>query len=927
MNPAFVVGIDLGTTNTVVAAANVDGGPVSDVALPQTTAPHEVAVRPQLPSALYRAALSECAPSAAALPWDATPLRADFVGAYGKLQGDKAPGRVVLSAKSWLSVAGVDRRAAILPWAAASDVDKMSPVEMSSRILSHVRHAWDHAHPDAPLVAQDVVITIPASFDEVARELTVEAAEQAGLAHVRLLEEPQAALYALLARHSHSLAQLLAHVRAILVIDIGGGTTDLSLVTVTQSGAGPPTLTRVAVGEHLMLGGDNMDITLARAVEQHVAGAVGALDAAAWAALVHSARHAKETLLSFDGPQQVGVSVLSRGKKLVANSTTHQVSKQDVEQMLLDGFFPRVSSTLAPSKRNTALSELGLPYAHDPAITKHLAAFLRRHAGSAAAAGARIHHGIAVPDAVVFNGGVLMAPRVQERLLEVISSWCPEPVALLGGDDARADNTNHAFNHAVARGAAFSGLVRRGFGLRIGGGSARAYFVGLGESKAATAPARAVCVVPRGFAEGERARLDRTFRLLLDRPVGFALYASTSSGAGVGDVVDVSDDFDVLPPLSTVLNSEPDVPVNVESFLSEVGTLELSLHMAPAALRSFKLAFSTRTQASVDSASTAPGELPKVGGAALPKNIEEGRDLLLTFFGNKAKDVDKAKVKDLRRDLEKLFGPREAWSIATNRELSGVLLAGHKNRRRSLDHERAFFLHLGFVLRPGVGAHFDDWRIEQLWSLFADGVQHTGEKPTWASWFVLWRRVCGGLDATKQAQVYAYLKPWLLLQGTGEKGSGPTPHGQDEMVRLACALERIAVADKVELGAFVQKKLGRGGITSFWPLGRLGARLPLFGSAHTVVPPDVVAAWVERTLAADLKTSDGAAYALVQMCRLVGDRTLDVDDTLRERVATHLQHAQVPAAWVRMVREKIDRNADDQAQAFGEALPPGLHLA
>jgi hypothetical protein len=314
------------------------------------------------------------------------------------------------------------------------------------------------------------------------------------------------------------------------------------------------------------------------------------------------------------------------------------------------------------------------------------------------------------------------------------------------------------------------------------------------------------------------------------------------------------------------------------------------------------------------------------GQGPVHKRIDEGKDLILGFFGSKSRDVDPRRVKDLRRDLEKVFGPREQWSVALSRELGGVLLAGLSRRRRSADHERAFFQTVGWCLRPGYGAAFDDWRIEQLWPLWKDGVQYVAEKPTWGSWFVLWRRVCGGLDAARQQELWGYLRPWLLEQGTGKKGTGTTPHGQDEMVRLACSLERIAAADKVVLGDFVARKLGRGGLPSFWPLGRVGARAPLQGSTHDVVAPDIAARWIDRVLEHDLKTADGACFAVASLARMTGDRARDVDANVRERVVTRLEKAQTQASWVRMVREVVPLSVEDEAQAFGESLPVGLRV-
>ena len=929
-SPSYVVGIDLGTTHTVVAHALLEGesaGTIVDDTIPQTTAPSEVASLPQLPSAVYLAAIDEHPASAARLPFTgpspiAERTAAVFVGSYARAQGARVPGRLIVSAKSWLSVAGVDRAQPILPWAGADDVDKLSPVDVSALLLAHVRGAWDHAHPEAPLAEQEVVVTVPASFDETARKLTLQAASRAGLGHARLLEEPQAALYAFLQTHAHTLVRDLEGVRLVLVADVGGGTTDLTLVLVESSQAGPPRLERIAVGEHLMLGGDNMDITLARHVEKELSGTTGALDAATWGSLVESARMAKEALLNDGAPEAHSVSLLSRGSKLIGGSKSRAVTRAEAESLLLDGFFPQVERGDVPVRRaRAALTELGLPFALDPAVTRHVLGFLRRFAEPAAAAGARMCDGVPRPDAILLNGGVFRSAAIRRRFLATVASWVGGQVPLLGERSPELDR-------AVARGAAYSGLVRRGRGLRIGGGSARAYFVGVGVGVQGHGE-QALCVVPKGMHEGERIAVDRTFRLVLDRPVGFPLYTSTSSLAKAGELVNVNDagaGLEALPPLSTVLASEAVAPVRVEAFFSEIGTLELSLKMSEEALRRFSLTFSTRaTDGGVDAATAVrAGEVPRA--ESLPKRMEDGRELVLAFFGNKSKDVDKAKVKDLRRDLEKMFGVRDTWSTGLNRELGGALLGGAKNRRRSLEHERAFCQLVGFTLRPGFGASFDDWRIEQLWPLWREGVQNISEKPTWSSWWVLWRRIAGGLSAERQQEIGAYLRPWLLDQGTGKKGSGPAPHGQDEMVRLWASLERLSAHSKVEAGEFVLKKLGRGGVSTWWPLGRLGARQLLAGSAHDVVPAQVAAQWVDKLLHIDIKTAEGAAFALAQLARVTNDRTLDLDIALRRKVAERLDKAGAPAHLAQMVRERVEWTAEDDAQAFGEALPPGLRL-
>jgi hypothetical protein len=507
------------------------------------------------------------------------------------------------------------------------------------------------------------------------------------------------------------------------------------------------------------------------------------------------------------------------------------------------------------------------------------------------------------------NGGVFRAPAIRRRFAEILLGWA-------GVDVPFFDVAGSDLDRAVARGAAYAALVRRGRGVRIGGGSARAYFVGVDDGS------KALCVVPRGLHEGDKNVVDRTFKVVTGAPVSFPLFSSTFDSAKAGDVVDAKA-LEPLPSISTVLQPAREVPVRLEATLSEVGTLELALKMTDEALERFSLSFNTRLDGVVDGDGRAH-DVPSAG--PVHKRIEDGKELMLGFFGNKSKDVDVRRVKELRRDLEKIFGPREQWSLSLSRELAGTLLTGAQRRRRSPDHERSFFQNLGWCLRPGTGAAFDDWRIEQVWPLWRDGVQYVAEKPTWASWFVLWRRVANGLDAARQLEIWSYLKPWLLEQGTGKKGQGPQPSGQDEMIRLACSLERIPAAEKAALGDFVVKKLGRGGIASFWPLGRLGARVPLAGSVADVVAADVAARWIDKVLGEDLKSADGAAYAAATIARRTGDRGRDVDADVRDKVIARLQKAQVNPSWIAMVKDVVTLTADDEAAAFGEVLPVGLRL-
>jgi molecular chaperone DnaK (HSP70) len=913
MAPRYCVGIDLGTSNSALAYADLEardpGASVRVLEVPQLVSPGEVAALPVLPSHLYLPGPHELPPGALALPWD--PAHAGpVVGSFARDQGARVPGRHVASAKSWLCHPSVDRTAAILPWGAPPEVPRISPVEASARILGHLRAAWDAAHPEAPLPGQDVVVTVPASFDEGARALTLRAAAEAGLPRLVLLEEPQAAFYDFTRVHRGSLAEELRGVRLILVCDIGGGTTDFTLIAVELSAEGP-VLRRLAVGDHLLLGGDNMDIALARRAEAELR---VKLSAGQWGALVQACRAAKERLFMAGAPESTAVTVPGQGSRLVGGALAVQLSREQSRAQVLDGFLPRVAPREAPARaaRAAGLAELGLPYAADPAITRHAAAFLRRHARTVAEALGGEPRGTDLRvDAVLYNGGALRAELLVDRLDEVLRSWQATPVRRLRND---------APDLAVARGAATYGLVRRGLGLRIGGGSPRTYYVGV----AAGGRMDALCVVPRGAAEGvEQEVQGRTFGLTLGRPVRFRLFAASGyRPEKPGDLTPVDDDLGELPPLQTVVQGEGTAQVRLRAALTEIGTLELWCVSQTGAR--WKLEFQLRQQEGA-------GDEGAGAVAALPRSIEPAREALQVVFGKKPQPVAGREVKDLWRNLEKAVGDRAGWTLAVNRDLWSVLWAGGQKRRRSADHERLFLQLCGFTLRPGFGAPLDAWRCEQAFTLFPQGVTHHKEAAVWAAWWILWRRIAAGLGEAEHQTLFGGIEPHLRLAPKGRVANpAKKAPGQavDEMVRLLGALERLPPATKVEAGSWLTERLRAGPAPGVaWALGRLGARVPVAGAAHRAVPPDVAGEWLDLLLGADLRANAEAPFAVAQLARLAGDRARDVDEPLRERAAASLTRIGAPEDWARAIREVRPLGEKDEQRIFGEALPLGLHLA
>ncbi|MGF6772206.1 molecular chaperone DnaK (HSP70) [Paraburkholderia sp. GAS199] len=940
----FAVGIDLGTSNTVLAYAEAGSREIRVFDVEQLVGLGEVGAQPLLPSVRYHAAAGELSAGDLQLPWQTAAHSANaheppvVIGRLARALGGQVPGRLVASAKSWLSHASVDRTAPILPWGAADDVRKVSPVEASASYLAHVRAAWNQRFPDARLEDQDVVLTVPASFDDGARALTVEAARMAGLPALRLLEEPQAAFYDWLFHHRDQLADALAGTQLVLICDVGGGTTDLTLIEVELRDGGEPVLTRIGVGNHLMLGGDNMDLALAHLAEARLSGGGERtrLSAASLSQLVERCRGAKEQLLGENAPAGASITLLGAGSRMIGGARTAQVTREEVEQIIVDGFFPAVKSSERPGRARGAIVEFGLPYASDAAVTRHIAAFLSRFATQsrkalgesdpADDASTSAPAALPVPDTLLLNGGVFRAQALTQRLARTLGDWRGAPLKVLHNDNPDV---------AVARGAVAYALARAGSAPKIGGGSPRSYFLVLDDTdtdhdNATGSTPRGICLLPRGTEEGHEILIeDRTFALRLGHPVRFHLVSSSADTVyRAGELADLDgSDFVRLPPIATIVqpresNSARETVVRIATSLTEVGTLEVHCIERDHAAQRWLLEFQLRREDaqvdfSVDAAQTRH--------SALDEAIEQ----IDRSFGSRSQNVGPKEVKRLRAQLEQLLGPRESWNSALLRELFGALWERARRRRRSADHERLWLNLAGYCVRPGFGYPLDEWRVEQLWSLFDDGIQYVQESQVWSEWWTLWRRAAGGLNEDAQLRVLdamTYLQ--TAAQSRHKLPFDVSKTGVADMVRLSASLERIPVERKIELGESVLARLRKPAENhqSWWAVGRIGARQPFYGSAHTVVPPETVAPWLNAILALDWKKVDPAAFAAVQIARMTGDRSRDLPDDLRHAVVRRLEAANAPRAWITMVSEVVALDNADEGRVFGESLPAGLKL-
>jgi len=577
--PRYIVGIDLGTTHCVLAYTSAqtpefEAPEIHMLEIPQVVSPGEVQALPLLPSFLFLPGPHDVPEGALALPWK--PDADMAVGTYARERGAELPNRLVSSAKSWLSHTGVDRTAPILPWDAPSDARRVSPVEASMRYLVHLRDAWNyrmaHEDPGARLEAQEIYLTVPASFDPVARELTVQAAREAGFNSLTLLEEPQAAFYAWIFAMGDAWRDAVTVGQSILVCDVGGGTTDLSLIEVVEE-EGSLDLRRAAVGNHILLGGDNMDLTLAYTVRAKLAQRGTQLDTWQFRALSHQCRKAKERLLGNPDLDVEPITILGRGTSLIGGTIRTELTRQEIETVLVNGFFPEVGLGDRPQRQTrVGVREMGLPYESDPAITRHLAEFLGRQASG--------EGGAPFPSAVLFNGGVMKAGVLRERILEVLRTW--------SGNPELREMASAGLDLAVALGAAYYGAVRRGHGIRIRAGAARTYYIGVESAMPAVpgipTPVNALCVVPFGMEEGTSASMTgREFGLVVGEDATFSLLASnTRKQDAAGEIVeDWGGEIEEVATLEARLpatDSESGgtvVPVYLESRFTETGTLEL----------------------------------------------------------------------------------------------------------------------------------------------------------------------------------------------------------------------------------------------------------------------------------------------------------------------------------------------------------------
>lgn len=926
----YVIGIDLGTTNCALCFIDTNRQPwtVETFAVPQVVSHGQVERLETLPSFHYQGTSADQDAGVFRLPWQSK-SPASVVGVFARDQGRVIPGRMIESAKSWLCHNGVDRRASLLPWHGAADVDRMSPVEASAQYLRHLKDAWNAAHPTERMETQEIVLTIPASFDEVARELTVMAARAAGLPRIVLLEEPQAAFYSWVYFHQGEWDKVVSPGQKILVCDIGGGTSDFSLIHVRSGDQGRLQFHRVAVGEHLLLGGDNLDLALAHHVEQQLS-ARTQLDARQWSMLVPACRHAKEVLLSANAPESCTVVISGGGSKLIGGSLQSELRRDDVISLIVDGFLPKIALGDRPQKRQSGFQEFGLPYAADAAITRYLSSFLLSYQQNSGEAAASLKE--ARPDIVLFNGGFFESPVLRQRLLDVLQSWFQNDDPSWSPQVLRNDR----LDLAVAQGAAWFGMVRRGHGERIVAGLARTYYIGVEQSDGSRA---ALCLVPAGTdVTTEAITIDQVFHVRTSEPVEFPIYVSaTRMSDKTGQIIPFDpEQLSALPPIRTVLTSRrkgdvATVDARLSARLTEIGTLELWCEQIDGSRR-WQLQFDVRAATETDR--EAHSGIAERSGIVDQDLIGSAAVILRSIFGP---DASVRPDETMARLTEAIGSSRQDWPPSLLRALWAELMELNEGRRRSAQHEARWLNLTGFCLRPGFGMAADDWRVEETWKAINGRLVHSVPSCL-AEFRTLCRRISGGLPAGRQNQIASSVMPALRQRfrqsQTGRGKAAPYASGNHEAAeiwRMLGSLEHLDSVTRTELGNMACDFMFRDAFEPvhnalIWMLGRVGGRVPVYGGLNLVLPGSAIQPWIETLLrSADLRDST-VQLTMMQLCRRTGDRFRDIGERLRRQCVERLTEAGAREHLIQLIDIGGHLADEEASMIIGESLPAGLRL-
>lgn len=909
----FIVGIDFGTTNITVAYTDTKKDPEKIVLfpIPQLSAPGEIIESELLPAFCFFPDKRQLPEKALNLPWKD---KTDYaVGVYARDFGPDSPGRFISSVKSWLCHAGINRREKILPWNSDFKNCTRSPIEISRYYLEHIRKAWDFKFKHLKdkngkpclLANQQVVLTVPASFDETARELTFEAAELAGFKDISLLEEPLAVFYSWLDKNSTTWKKKIRPEEKTLVIDVGGGTCDFSIIEMDKNGK----LIRSVAGSHLLLGGDNIDIAIARKIEHkwktH-------LSPGEWAALCQRTREAKEKILN-SSANKIKIVLLSPGSSVVGNVRESVLQRQELKELLMDGFFPDISTKSPSPKKKSGIQIMGLPYVSDPALTKHLLDFLRYSAKLT-----KGEHSpetkLLVPDKVLFNGGTMIPPVVREQILKTLTSWFPKEqrgekiVELISSD----------LTFAVAYGAAYYGRTRRGEGIKVKSGTSRAYYVEVTQKETEK---RYICVMPRGMDEGKKIMTPRKFLLDANQKVSFPLLSSsTRPGDKPGDVLDSKEELSPVSRLINVLrfghSEKKSIETEIAAELTETGILKLWIE----SLRSqHKWPLNFDIRALVD------GEEQKDIEPAVmydSKKLRAACSLIKDVFESAPEKLPTL-VKIVKQELGT---PGNQLYLPVIRELADTLLLIPYDSLRIPQQEIRWLNFCGYCLRPGFSDPVDELRLKKAWDIWLHGLNNPNSVQVEAELWIFWRRIAPGLSLGQQRIIYHVLYKWLCPKGEYALKLKKGIQVKTEMWRCLGALELLSPEKKLNIGDILLSRSEKLLPYEYWVLARLGTRRLFRAPVNNIITAEFVEKWLSTLIGLKKVPDEALLFAVSRIAAKSGDRNVDISPDSISKVKKFLLKHKAPNQWIKHLKMMGKESEQEQTRILGDSLPLGLKL-
>lgn len=907
--PRYIVGIDLGTTNCAVAFIDTtlqDALPIRSFTIPQLVDPFKISQHLTLPSVLYLADTNEFPENALSLPWRKSSL--EIVGNFALKCGGKRPSQLIESAKSWLCHARAVREGKILPNEASSE-RKLTPGDVTAKFLEHIRESWNFLmskeDPDLELEQQSIIITTPASFDEMARSLTLQAARSAGLKNVTLLEEPLAAFYSWLGTEESQVESFFKEGDVILIVDVGGGTTDFSLIEVITSEKKNLEFQRMAVGDHLLLGGDNMDVSLQLWLQnKHRA---HELSRSQEIQLKQLSRELKEEMLGPSPPLTKRITLQGTGSSLIKGSLHLEASREEVLKILKDGFFGEYSFEEGCLLNKTpALKTLDLPYASDPSITKQLANFLKKH-----------HPQDKPLDYILFNGGSMKPQLFQDQIIKNLTRWFK--------GEAPKVLPSKSLDLAVSLGAAYFGKAKRGLGVRVGGGSPRGYYLEIETKEDLT---EALTVLPRGTEEEVVLELYHDLWVKPNTPVSFKLYYShVRLNDQIGDLVSVDkEELQTLAPIYTQINfgknltkiSKEEIPVHLILKVSTIGVIEMHLK-SKTTEHQWRLEFQLKTLQGNELLAEAPRN-EKLDRVFDQEILEKSSQIIHETFSGKLSPPKM--VFEKLEEVAKL--PKLEFSCHFLRSLWKPLMEESEFRSLSEEHRERFWNLAGFFLRPGFGAPLDDHRIRDLWKLILGEMKMPLSLPVKIQHWIMFRRIAGGLNKGQQIQLandlikeVIDLKAEKLLIRTNKDA-----YAFSERLRALASLELVDTKVKIGLGKALLKRIlnGEGSQADFFALTRLGGRELLYASASHTIPLEIVSEWVKELLTKQ-EFNEDEIFLLRALVRKTAVASVNLKEALIQEVVERLPKAEREGL-------KLERplSEEDEGRLFGDRMPPGLSL-